>query len=174
MPELVGDNNPPEPPTVQTPTLIPPNINAEKLSRELRKLEGFFNPEANQLIKDIQEIQDSHNEDWMIKDNIEDKDDEQQSNNTDSNEDPQDNQSKSIEAIDKILYMVTKIPSQYMYNVSTIKKLQYHEINPSQLKDHIKIPFTFEQAWNNDDPWCRNKWREAINIKLKKMEDLKV
>jgi hypothetical protein len=60
------------------------------------------------------------------------------------------------------------------YNVSTIKKLQYHEINPSQLKNHIKIPFTFEQAWNNNDPWCCNKWREAINIELKKMEDLKV
>jgi hypothetical protein len=45
---------------------------------------------------------------------------------------------------------------------------------PSQWKDVFDSPQTYDEAWNHPDPWQREKWREAIRLEFKKMNDHKV
>jgi hypothetical protein len=47
-------------------------------------------------------------------------------------------------------------------------------IPQSAWKDIFENPSNYEEAWNHPDPWQREKWREAILLKFKKMEDHKV
>jgi Reverse transcriptase (RNA-dependent DNA polymerase) len=46
--------------------------------------------------------------------------------------------------------------------------------DPTTYKDTYEPPATFKQAWDHQDPWKRERWREANSKELKKMEDLKV
>jgi hypothetical protein len=47
------------------------------------------------------------------------------------------------------------------------------DLLPSQWKDVFDSPQTYDKVWNNRDPWQREKWREAIRFKFKKMKDHK-
>jgi hypothetical protein len=81
--------------------------------------------------------------------------------------------------------MVTKAPKYYLQNIPTNKIYNMAEIKhaynknpygiiPSKLKDHIPLPSNYEQAFYNQDPWCRQQWRNAITLELDKMRELKV
>jgi hypothetical protein len=56
-----------------------------------------------------------------------------------------------------------------------VSKIKNFEIIPqSAWKDIFENPSNNDEAWNHPDPWQREKWREAIILKVKKMEDHKV
>ena len=45
------------------------------------------------------------------------------------------------------------------------------KVDPSRYKDLFENPSTYDEAWNHDDPFQREKWREAITKELTKMEE---
>ena len=47
-------------------------------------------------------------------------------------------------------------------------------VAPAQLRDVASIPINFEEAYYNSDLWCRNQWRNAIELELQKINELKV
>jgi len=47
----------------------------------------------------------------------------------------------------------------------------YSKIDPSKYKDMFEAPNTFDEAWNHSDPFQRQRWREAIDKELTKMND---
>jgi transposase InsO family protein len=48
------------------------------------------------------------------------------------------------------------------------------KVSPSSYKDVYEAPSSYDAAWNHTDPWQRSKWRAAITLEYKKMEDHKV
>jgi hypothetical protein len=48
------------------------------------------------------------------------------------------------------------------------------KVSPSSYKDVYEAPSSYDAAWNHPDPWQRSKWRAAISLEYKKMEDHKV
>jgi hypothetical protein len=80
-----------------------------------------------------------------------------------------------MENNEKALNMIWKPPINYIYNLRQPKE----EPNPfgvstSQLKDVLTAPITLEEAWFHDHPICRKRWRDAINLELRTMKDIKV
>jgi hypothetical protein len=49
-----------------------------------------------------------------------------------------------------------------------------YKVPMSQLKDILEVPTTYEEAFYNQDTWCRQRWRDAITLELNKMKMLKV
>jgi Reverse transcriptase (RNA-dependent DNA polymerase) len=47
-------------------------------------------------------------------------------------------------------------------------------VSMTQLKDILDVPTTYEEAYYHQNPWCRARWREAIQLELNKMYALKV
>jgi hypothetical protein len=62
------------------------------------------------------------------------------------------------------------------YTMSEIKVVNKNPfgISPSELKDFLTLPTTYEQAWYHNTPWVRKQWRAAITLELNKMHELKV
>ena len=48
------------------------------------------------------------------------------------------------------------------------------KINPQSYADNFEVPRTFNEAYNHEDDFQCDKWREAIEKELNKMEMLKV
>jgi hypothetical protein len=47
-------------------------------------------------------------------------------------------------------------------------------VHMSQLKDILTVPTSYEDAYYHQNSWCRGLWRDAINLELLKMKQLKV
>jgi Reverse transcriptase (RNA-dependent DNA polymerase) len=79
--------------------------------------------------------------------------------------------------LDKMFAMTTLTKSGP--NHLTMEQIKNQQENPfavpmSQLKDILLVPNTFEDAYFDDNAWCRYRWRQAIKLELDKMEKLKV
>jgi hypothetical protein len=164
----------------------PPNINHVKLSRELRRLDGFFNPQATLMHRQIQEIIERENppiqqiiqrDNPEIIENANESSEEAKEEIKTSSEENSTNEENNNDMIsDQALYMVTKIPTypkNFMYKMSEESGNPFL-VDSSQLKDIIPLPYNYEQAWYAQHPWSRAKWRDAITLELNKMKDLKV
>lgn len=44
----------------------------------------------------------------------------------------------------------------------------------SHLRDFLVVPTTYEEAYFNNNHWCLDRWRDAIDLELAKMKQLKV
>jgi len=55
--------------------------------------------------------------------------------------------------------------------VGLLETTDSEDLDPSQYKDVFDVPDTFEEAWHHPDPFQRDKWKEAIEKELAKMEE---
>jgi len=49
-----------------------------------------------------------------------------------------------------------------------------HDLDPSKCKDTFEVPKNHSKAWNHPDKFQRDKWREAINMEFKRMNNHRV
>jgi hypothetical protein len=194
-----------------------PEENRTRVSRELRRLDGFFNPVATRMHQEIQQrvqpqvepqpprinIQD--HQDIEEPPQVEEQKDEEKSeeeeyffqnpeeeiifeNITSDEEKAEDSSTEDSSTYhsfkDQALSMVSPVPKPFFKNkyvdaiftMSEIKVINKNPfgISPSELKDFLQIPSTYEEAFYHRDPWVRKQWRTAITLELNKMSDLKV
>jgi Reverse transcriptase (RNA-dependent DNA polymerase) len=69
--------------------------------------------------------------------------------------------------VDKALLMVHPIPRDRFFSVVTESKP--FNVPLSQLKDILLTPTTFDEAFFHSDHWFRKRWRDAIKLELDKM-----
>jgi Reverse transcriptase (RNA-dependent DNA polymerase) len=154
--------------TKPTPATHPKST---KLSREMRRLDGFFNQEATQLYRNLrsnvtptdpalpptqttpEDSNTTHFDTTAI-------------NNAPSTE--SDITSITPTVTDKALLMVFPIPRERIFSLVT--QSNPFNVPLTQLKDILLTPSNFEEAYFHSDHWCRYKWREAIKLELNKME----
>jgi Reverse transcriptase (RNA-dependent DNA polymerase) len=162
------------------PMYTTPQMNS-KLSRELKKLDGFFNPEVMKILHDttttttqttdLDTIDDSETPPIF-------------STETDDNPTPspltviEDEMSDDVmipptpHIIDRALVMVERIPKHKI--VPKNENENPFDVQMTQLKDILETPTNYEEAYYHEDPWCRARWRAAIKLELDKMSLLKV
>jgi hypothetical protein len=76
---------------------------------------------------------------------------------------------------ERALYTVEEIPKERMYYTNeTTKTTDYSKLPPTQLRDVLSVPTTFEQAVYHHKKWIRDNWKTATDLELSKMKSLKV
>jgi Reverse transcriptase (RNA-dependent DNA polymerase)/gag-polypeptide of LTR copia-type len=202
--------------TIATTTPHFPKQQNSKLIRELRKLDGFYNPEVQQVLGSIQSRPTNttmttqspmHLEDdqpntninitletTMISDIPTDVpiDTHELSTPTDTVTDITPTAADTTQYIRERAMMMMNKQSAFLDmilamtpvqksipNNLTLEQIKNQSENPfavpmSQLKDILTVPTTFEDAYFEDNAWCRYRWRQAIKLELDKMEKLKV
>jgi hypothetical protein len=167
-----------------------------KWAREMKKLDGFFNPTASQLstrsaTRSQQQTSTStsptipkHDTPTQIPNN---------NAPTTTTTEPQitpgfidlPTTEPLVVTLDddntteKALSMVFPITKSRLYNVTSLKPSEIDHGNPfmvpaTQLCDILSPPINYEEAFYHPDPWCRQQWRNAINLDLQKMQKLQV
>ncbi|MGL4341755.1 MAG: reverse transcriptase domain-containing protein, partial [Lactococcus lactis] len=132
--------------------VIEPEYN-DKQIRAIRKLEGFFNPEANQILDDARSLEQGREQEPDVL-----------------------NLSLNLVKQDMI---VSKDNSEFgmivsedikQEHVKTDGKIDYTNIHPTKYKDIFDSPKSFHEAWNHECPFQNVKWRGAITLELFKMK----
>ena len=124
----------------------------DKALRELARLEGTFNPEAETLADRIRE----------------------------SSSQDQATTNDAVEESTSIAVTPFTLIDRFGGDIGTFFEfgseigLSAVDLDPSQYKDKFDKPESFEAAWDHPDPFQRSKWREAINKEFRKMEERKV
>jgi hypothetical protein len=154
-----------------------------RLSRERKRLNGFFNPTATSLHENLQFKQPTVGtmiEKDVTKDYVPAN---YKTIENDSNELIQQDiptQDESQQLTDHARSLICLCPMSKIYNVSTLlissKQIDSNPYNVAkhQLKDIVATPITYEEAYYCPDEWCRKRWQEAIRLELNKMNILKV
>jgi hypothetical protein len=135
---------------------------SQKALRELSKLHGSFNPDALSLADKIREAS---------------------SVPTTSQEGTPEHNSTQVEApmaAANIAVTPFTLIDRFGGDIGTFFEfaneigLSAVDMDPSQYKDKFDKPGSFEEAWDHEDPFQRERWREAINKEFKKMEERQV
>jgi hypothetical protein len=78
-------------------------------------------------------------------------------------------------AYTEALVMVTPKPTQYMKNLYEPNNSNNpYNVPNSHLKNFLDVPNNYEESYFHNDSWCRDRWRDAINLELNKMLQLNV
>jgi hypothetical protein len=132
--------------------VVPPN---PKVVREMKRLYGFFNPEAMEVVE-----QNHQQPQQPVEDNLEPE---------------RDNQVQAEQVIEGEQPAVVEQPVVDQSNIMMDYAFLGHDKPlPVENKIEYDVPRTFEEAWNHPDPYIRARWREAIMKELTKMDSLKV
>ena len=70
--------------------------------------------------------------------------------------------------------MINRFGSQDFQALLDCALVSTEAIDPSRYKDIYENPVKFDEAYNHPDPFQHKKWREAINLEFKKMEENQV
>jgi hypothetical protein len=171
--EFLTDREEEEKQEIEFPTFNEP-AKAAKVQRELQRLQGFFNPEATRIAKELKtsNVERSTVSSISEQEAITDEETIQETAPSEPNQTPTESPPNTIH---RALVMVTKNPIL----VKTTPQINIEDNNPfgvnaAQLKDVISPPASYEEAYYHPDEWCRKRWREAIQLELDKMKQLKV
>ena len=52
-----------------------------------------------------------------------------------------------------------------------LKRMKPEDLKPEQYKDAFVSPTKYDEAWNHECPFQREKWRAAINLEFSKMKE---
>jgi hypothetical protein len=132
---------------------------SDKALRELARLEGTFNPDAESL---ADRIRGMSSEDPPVPSQVE--------------------AEPAAPAIENASVAVTPFTliDRFGGDIGTFFEFGHEiglsavDIDPSQYKDKFEVPESFEEAWNHPDPFQRKRWREAIEKEFAKMDQRKV
>jgi hypothetical protein len=139
-----------------------PVTGTDKALRELARLEGTFNPDAESLADRIRGTS---------------------SGPTPNDQDQvttQDTQATPAAETASLAVTPFTLIDRFGGDIGTFFEFENEiglsavDIDPSQYKDKFDIPQSFEEAWNHPDPFQRRMWREAINKEFRKMDERKV
>lgn len=112
--------------------------------RELGKLQGTLNPEAQTLASKIKEMA---GQDVETREEV---------------ELPVDTAASAFTLIDRFGGDIGSF-AEYGFLAG--------DIDPSKFKDRFENPKNYEEAWDHQDTFQREKWREAIELELSKMKE---
>jgi hypothetical protein len=186
------DQYPREHHITSTPDHSDPPINP-KVIRELKKLDGFYNPAVHNVLQSLQPQTPTtiNTLDTSATTSTETFDSTQATEtnqpaieSSDNNNNPVPDTiainnmmletamlavAKQSSCLNTLMTMTTNGP-----NTLTIEQIKDQNNNPfhvpmSQLKDLLTVPNTYEEAYFNDNAWCRYRWRNAIKLELDKM-----
>lgn len=115
-----------------------------RLQREMRRLGGFFNPEATTF-------HDSHKITEV------------------TNEDDSTQTSDITPDTGNIL-----IDRRSIYPEFALLTMDYDKVPANQYKDLFVSPTSFDEAWDHQCSWQRTKWRAGVTKELGKMNQLQV
>ena len=158
-------NGPNDGPILEMPA-VPP-----KVARAMKKLGGFFNPEAQKITESVAQAK---------------KDNEVRLEEPDQAAGREEADVSAAVLIDRLsedfderetdyAFFVTEVLGQGPETEKVVSKIkEFEKIPRSAWKDMFDNPTTYDEAWNHPDPWQRKKWREAITLEFKKMNDHKV
>jgi hypothetical protein len=150
--------NEPEVPMVQSP---PPPMQP-KMTREMRRLEGFYNPAATAYMNQVRNQPEETKMDEPMGDLI-----------TQEMLGVVMVTTKEYEPmIDRYAMIIDETQEEDIAMSAMV--IDYDKVDPMKFKDMFKCPQKFNEAWNHPDPWIRKKWREAILKELLKMKQNKV
>jgi hypothetical protein len=132
------------------------------MTREIRRLEGFYNPDATAYMNQIRKQPEETKMEEPVRDLI-----------TQEMLGVAMVTTKEYEAmIDEYAMMIDEMQEEEI--AMSAMAINYEKVDPIKFKDMFKCPQKFNEAWNHPDPWIRKKWREAILKELLKMKQNKV
>ena len=139
----------------------------------MKKLGTFFNPEAQAITDRVAQLQALENQSTVEPDQPAGRETDPDSAAVLIDRFHQDfGTREDIEPDYACLLMEAGPGPEMEKEVSKIKN--FDTIPQSAWKDIFENPSNYDEAWNHPDPWQREKWREAILLEFKKMEDHKV
>jgi hypothetical protein len=163
--EVEETNEPTNGPILEMPA-VPP-----KVARAMKKLGGFFNPEAQEIIESAAQAK-RYNEVRL-------KEPDQAAGREEADVSAAVLIDRLSEDFDEretdYAFFVTEVLGQGPETERVVLQIMdFKKIPQSAWKDMFDNPTTYDEAWNHLDPWQRKKWREAITLEFKKMNDHKV
>jgi hypothetical protein len=128
----------------------------QKLTNEMKRLDGFFNPIATSAYKHYKEMNQSTTTEPTLQSTSENEIIDQGSQHDDVS--------------------TTTINDNMMEKALSIKLLDQNPFNVpmENLKEIMPAPNNYEEAYYHPNVWCRERWRNAITLELNKMDALKV
>jgi Reverse transcriptase (RNA-dependent DNA polymerase) len=161
------DDTPDSPP--DSPHVVDPR---PKVIRELRKLTGFFNPDADTLI-----MRDRATSNDTSTGKNSDKSDTSGVNNDTTSPSSvvvEDNDRNGNDINDGCAYMMIGRLLLNDIALSTGLMEGTNKVSPTSYKDIYDAPINFHEAYFHDDKWQQSQWQVAIKNDLAKMEQYKV